>query len=78
MDSESPLNNMAPDQAAFTSVMESCPAKTVLSSVAGFAMGGLFGMFMSSVDYNPQSAYEGMNMRQQMAFTLRDMYGSYS
>ena len=40
---------------------------------SGFAMGGLFGMFMSSVDYNPQSAYEGMNMRQQMAFTLKDM-----
>lgn len=30
-------------------------------------------MFMSSVDYNPQSVYQGMNMRQQMAFTLRDM-----
>jgi hypothetical protein len=62
------------DQAAFAGVMESCAAKTALSSVAGFAMGGLFGMFMSSVDYNPQSAYEGMNMRQQMAFTVRDMY----
>ena len=29
--------------------MESCYAKTAMSGVAGFALGGLFGMFMASV-----------------------------
>lgn len=62
-----------PQTQALASFMESCPAKTVLSTVAGFGMGGLFGMFMSSVDYNPASTYTGMTTRQQMAFTLRDM-----
>jgi len=30
-------------------VMESCPGKTVMSGVAGFALGGVFGLFMASV-----------------------------
>ena len=29
--------------------MESCAGKTVLSGVMGFALGGAFGLFMSSV-----------------------------
>ena len=29
--------------------MESCPGKTVMSGVMGFALGGAFGLFMSSV-----------------------------
>ena len=29
--------------------MESCPAKTVMAGGMGFALGGLFGLFMSSV-----------------------------
>jgi import inner membrane translocase subunit TIM22 len=29
--------------------MESCYAKTVMSGGAGFALGGLFGVFMASV-----------------------------
>lgn len=29
--------------------MESCPAKTVLAGTMGFALGGAFGLFMSSV-----------------------------
>ncbi len=32
-----------------TNAMESCYAKTAMSGVAGFALGGLFGMFMASV-----------------------------
>jgi hypothetical protein len=32
-----------------TNAMESCYAKTVMSGGAGFALGGLFGMFMASV-----------------------------
>lgn len=34
-----------------TNAMESCYAKTVMSGVAGFALGGLFGMFMASVGF---------------------------
>ncbi|KAG7289512.1 Mitochondrial import inner membrane translocase subunit tim22 [Staphylotrichum longicolle] len=33
-----------------TNAMESCYAKTAMSGVAGFALGGLFGMFMASDD----------------------------
>jgi hypothetical protein len=29
--------------------MESCYAKTAMAGVGGFALGGLFGMFMASV-----------------------------
>ncbi|KAL2118412.1 hypothetical protein VTJ04DRAFT_8072 [Mycothermus thermophilus] len=35
-----------------TSAMESCYAKTVMSGAAGFALGGLFGMFMASMAYD--------------------------
>jgi mitochondrial import inner membrane translocase subunit TIM22 len=30
-------------------LMESCPGKTVVSGVMGFALGGAFGLFMASV-----------------------------
>lgn len=30
-------------------LMESCYAKTVMSGVMGFGLGGMFGMFMASV-----------------------------
>jgi import inner membrane translocase subunit TIM22 len=29
--------------------MESCPGKVVMAGVMGFALGGAFGLFMSSV-----------------------------
>lgn len=32
--------------------MESCYAKTAMSGVAGFGLGGLFGMFMASVSHS--------------------------
>ena len=32
-----------------TGFMENCFAKSVMSGVMGFGMGGLFGMFMASV-----------------------------
>ncbi|KAL1841359.1 hypothetical protein VTJ49DRAFT_7139 [Mycothermus thermophilus] len=35
-----------------TNAMESCYAKTVMSGAAGFALGGLFGMFMASMAYD--------------------------
>ncbi|TPX38783.1 hypothetical protein SeMB42_g04647 [Synchytrium endobioticum] len=63
-----------PDQLAAHAFMESCPAKAVLSAGAGFALGGAFGMFMSSVDH--ASTTEEMlklSTREQLKFTLRDM-----
>jgi import inner membrane translocase subunit TIM22 len=36
-------------------IMESCPAKTVMSGVMGFALGGAFGLFMASVCAMPTS-----------------------
>ena len=32
--------------------MESCPAKTVLAGTMGFGLGGVFGLFMSSMRYD--------------------------
>lgn len=68
--------NTSPEQILMNAVTESCAAKTILSSVAGFGMGGLFGMFMSSVDTNHptiQAQYATMTTRQQMVFTIKDM-----
>lgn len=36
--------------------MESCPVKTVISGTMGFALGGAFGLFMSSVGDLAQSS----------------------
>lgn len=38
--------------------MESCPAKTVLAGGMGFALGGMFGLFMSSVRFGPPLSYD--------------------
>jgi len=38
-----------------TSAMESCIGKSVMSGVAGFALGGAFGLFMSSVSLSPST-----------------------
>ena len=32
--------------------MESCPGKLVMSGVMGFGLGGVFGLFMSSMRYD--------------------------
>lgn len=32
-------------------LMETCYAKTVMSGVMGFGLGGIFGLFMASVRY---------------------------
>ena len=37
--------------------METCPFKTVLSGGMGFALGGAFGLFMSSVRYHQSYHY---------------------
>lgn len=43
--------------------MESCPGKTVIAGVMGFGLGGMFGLFMSSMRYDTpmSSAINPMN-----------------
>lgn len=42
-----------PNMKRMQSVMDSCFAKTAMSGVAGFALGGVFGLFMASVSHLP-------------------------
>ena len=63
--------------------MESCPAKTVIAGTMGFGLGGLFGLFMSSMRYDtPLSAglpggvgtqITDMPMREQLKIGFKDM-----
>ncbi|KAI8826797.1 mitochondrial import inner membrane translocase subunit tim22 [Fimicolochytrium jonesii] len=54
--------------------MESCPAKVVLSGGAGFALGGAFGMFMSSVDWGMNTEeFQKLSTREQLKLTAKDM-----
>ncbi|KAF2455483.1 Tim17/Tim22/Tim23/Pmp24 family-domain-containing protein [Lineolata rhizophorae] len=60
------------------SAVESCPFKTVMSGGAGFALGGAFGLFMSSMRYDTPltpagNAISQLPMRQQLREGLRDM-----
>lgn len=64
-------------------VMESCPAKLAISGTMGFALGGVFGLFMSSMRYDtPMSAgmpggvgtqLTDMPWRQQLKVGFKDM-----
>ncbi|KAL2268586.1 hypothetical protein VTJ83DRAFT_3432 [Remersonia thermophila] len=71
-----------------TNAMESCYAKTVMSGVAGFALGGLFGMFMASMAYDtpyhvpgapavpgaaPAVPLSELPLKKQLAHGFRDM-----
>lgn len=56
----------------------SCPGKTVLSGVSGYVLGGFFGMFISSMQYD-QPFGTSMNqivnlpMKEQMRIQFKDM-----
>ncbi|CAG8499176.1 3660_t:CDS:2, partial [Scutellospora calospora] len=55
-------------------VQESCIFKVALSGVAGFALGGLFGMFMSSFEMtSTDPAIYEQPMKQQLKATAKDM-----
>ncbi|RKF54667.1 Mitochondrial import inner membrane translocase subunit tim22 [Erysiphe neolycopersici] len=61
-------------------LMESCPAKTVLSGVMGFALGGVFGLFMASMSYDTPIHTSGsaantmaLPLRQQLKAGFKDM-----
>ncbi|KAK0651816.1 Tim17/Tim22/Tim23/Pmp24 family-domain-containing protein [Cercophora newfieldiana] len=46
------FNPNDPNVKWLTNAMESCYAKTAMSGVAGFGLGGLFGIFMASMAYD--------------------------
>lgn len=61
-------------------LMESCPGKTVVSGVMGFALGGAFGLFMASMQYDtPLSsspnaqAITSLPLRQQLRAGFKDL-----
>ncbi|KFY71869.1 hypothetical protein V499_07939 [Pseudogymnoascus sp. VKM F-103] len=59
-------------------IMESCPAKTVLSGTMGFALGGAFGLFMASMSYDTPLTPEGRAMgnlplKEQLRKGFKDM-----
>ncbi|KAG9244731.1 Tim17/Tim22/Tim23/Pmp24 family-domain-containing protein [Calycina marina] len=61
-------------------VMESCPGKTAVSGVMGFALGGAFGLFMASMQYdtpmatNPNAtAIQSLPLKEQLKKGFRDM-----
>ncbi|MCJ1424494.1 Mitochondrial import inner membrane translocase subunit tim22 [Sticta canariensis] len=58
--------------------MESCPVKTVMSGTAGFALGGAFGLFMSSMSYDTPLTPQGQQLanlpiREQLRRGFKDM-----
>lgn len=61
--------------------MESCPVRTALAGGAGFALGGIFGLFIASMSYDtpmhiPGStapAISSLPIRQQLKIGLKDM-----
>lgn len=75
-----PFNEMTPEEQGehgakmMMDFMTSCPGKTAISGVTGFALGGVFGLFMASMAYDtplhtpsPQGANALPNTVQQMA-----------
>ena len=64
------------EEAMMIAVMESCPAKTVTAGVAGFGIGALFGLVLSSLDSTntiPDPGKPEPTTRQQMKLVARDM-----
>ncbi|DAA75377.1 TPA_exp: hypothetical protein A8136_1774 [Trichophyton benhamiae CBS 112371] len=61
-----------------TSAMESCPVKTVMAGGMGFALGGAFGLFMSSMSYDTPLTPQGQQIsslpvREQLRRGFKDM-----
>ncbi|KAF9200039.1 Mitochondrial import inner membrane translocase subunit tim22 [Haplosporangium sp. Z 27] len=67
-----------PDQLAFFNSIfrENCPFKFVVGGVTGFALGGVFGVVMSSFEFSgPQLTpqMQELSTREQMRIMLKDM-----
>lgn len=65
---------------AMMNFMTSCPGKSVFAGVTGFALGGVFGLFMASMAYDTPLSNPSLNpaasslpFRQQMKIQFADM-----
>ncbi|KAJ3364441.1 Mitochondrial import inner membrane translocase subunit tim22 [Allomyces javanicus] len=65
---------MQEQQMMLNEFMDSCPFKVVTSGVMGFAFGGIFGIFMSSIDFHSTSQMLDKPMREQLRLMRKDMY----
>ncbi|KAJ1569556.1 Mitochondrial import inner membrane translocase subunit tim22 [Nowakowskiella sp. JEL0078] len=60
--------------AQMQALMESCPVKVAMAGVGGFAIGGLIGMFMSSLETHAMNEdYLKMKFKDQVKFTFKDL-----
>ena len=58
--------------------MEACPTKTAIAGVMGFGLGGMFGLFMSSMRYDvpltsQSQALQSLPVREQLRAGFKDM-----
>ncbi|KAF3165254.1 Mitochondrial import inner membrane translocase subunit tim22 [Orbilia oligospora] len=77
------FNSLSPEQQQMVMVkqmqaaMESCPVKTVISGGMGFALGGVFGLFMASMSYDTMystnTKLSDLPWRQQVRAGFKDM-----
>ncbi|KAF3770973.1 mitochondrial import inner membrane translocase, subunit Tim17/22 [Cryphonectria parasitica EP155] len=84
MDPNDPNVKMMSDMRKMQGLMESCYAKTVMSGVMGFGLGGLFGAFMASMAYDTpmhtatvpganQTPISSLPWKQQLRIGFKDM-----
>ncbi|CEP23646.1 Mitochondrial import inner membrane translocase subunit TIM22 [Cyberlindnera jadinii] len=79
------INEMSPEEQAeegarqMVEFMMSCPGKSAISAVTGFALGGVFGLFMASMAYdvpignNAAGHISDLPFKQQMKLQFTDM-----
>ncbi|CAK9439662.1 uncharacterized protein LODBEIA_P37620 [Lodderomyces beijingensis] len=64
---------------SFINFMQSCPGKTAMAGVSGFALGGFFGLFMASMSYDVPLGTDAVKhisdlpFKQQMKLQFSDM-----
>jgi mitochondrial import inner membrane translocase subunit TIM22 len=75
-DFETMMGNMSPDEIKYRmeSLLQNCGVKAVLSTVAGGAMGMVFGSFFgANIDPSRMSELDKLPMRRQMAAHVKEM-----
>lgn len=64
---------------AMVEFMASCPGKTIFAGISGYVLGGVFGMFMTSMQYDQPlsggvSHISELPLKQQMRLQMKDMW----
>ncbi|KAI8909135.1 mitochondrial inner membrane translocase subunit Tim17/Tim22/Tim23/peroxisomal protein PMP24 [Gorgonomyces haynaldii] len=54
-------------------VLDSCPARGVISTVGGYGLGTIFGLFLSSADFNNSEEFLKQSTKEQVKQTFKDM-----